>query len=41
VALPALPANSEIFVKVTKADTTAGAGHLANCYLVCAVAPTF
>lgn len=30
----AMPADSTIYVKVTTADTTAGAAHLANCYIV-------
>lgn len=34
VALNSIPANSDIYVKVTTADTTAGAGHLARAYLV-------
>lgn len=34
VVKPAIPANSTIYVKVTTADATAGAGHLANVYIV-------
>jgi|GEM_PF-2833286 len=34
VVKPALPASSTLYVKVTTADTTAGAGHLAKVYVV-------
>lgn len=34
VVKPALPASSTVYVKVTTADSTAGAGHLADVYLV-------
>ena len=34
VVFPAIPANSEIFVKVTTKDTTAGAGHLADIAII-------
>ena len=30
----AIPANSTIYVKVTTADTTAGAGHLLDAYII-------
>lgn len=34
VVKPSIPANSTIYVKVTTADTTAGAGHLADVHVV-------
>lgn len=34
VVKPALPASSTVYVKVTTADASAGAGHLANVYIV-------
>ena len=40
VVKPALAANATIYVKVTTADTTAGAGHLANAYIYGELIPT-
>lgn len=40
VVKPAIPANSTVYVKVTTADTTAGAGHLANAYIYGKIIPT-
>lgn len=37
----AIAGNATIYVKVTTADTTAGAGHLANVYLYGELTPTF
>jgi len=40
VKKPAIPANSTIYVKVTKADTTGTAGSLINCVLMGEVIPS-
>jgi hypothetical protein len=40
VVKPALPANSTIFVKVTTADTTAGADHFVDAYIEGIIIPT-
>jgi len=40
VKKPAMPANSTIFVKVTKADTTGTAGSLIRCILDGIVVPS-